>query len=307
MADNDDRILADHHLRFYGASGESPLSFRRRFDIIADVRGWNAERKKANLILSFRDDALQWFADTEEALAAAGPITYDSLVQALIHRFEVPNADYFARMELDNIQQLPGERVSSYVARVQALGSPAFPELDFASRNKYLVPPFIRGLLREDIKQKVLAAQPPTLPVAFRLAQTFEATLGALGKKSDLVPAAQLPHANTVAPPPQHHQPGRIGSNPAYAAIDQPTYQRGIVQGRPQMNRYTPDGRPICNFCGEIGHMYRECDKRLMQQQRQGRPRGPNGTRRPSWGRTSGGQRQGGPQQREPHSPTSAN
>jgi hypothetical protein len=38
-----------------------------------------------------------------------------------------------------------------------------------------------------------------------------------------------------------------------------------IVKPKPR-NKWTPDGRPICNFCSKIGHKWKECRSRLSKE-----------------------------------------
>lgn len=253
MADNDDRALQFSNLFYHGKTGECVDHFLKRFEVYADIRGWNEEKKMRMLLLSLRDDAIEWYGNAREGLEAAGPVTYATISQGLKARFQTPNNDYFSRIQLSTLQQAPDESVSAYAARVQELGSTAFPTDDIATRSRLLVAPFIAGLAHADVKKYTLASQPASFTAAFKTAQNMEASLGATAKPKQLLPPGQVPPVHQVN-----------------AAVDQVPYQRGMVRGVPPGKRfmYTPEGRPICDWCGIPGHLYRECGKRLSGQPR---------------------------------------
>lgn len=283
--ENDDRVLQGANLFFYGATGECVTTYRKRFNHVADIKEWNAEKKRKMLLLSLRGDALNWYLNTKEALEAIGPLTYEGIMTALVQRFETPNNDDFARLQLNQSQQEPDETMSAYAARIQGLGMAAFPNLDYAMRNQIMVAPFLQGLYHDDVRRQTLAAQPTAFAVAFWTAQTLENSLGANRKQKQLIPASQLSQANSVVPQRQQGQrpPSRGGAHgaasrgassvaSASAAIDQRTYQHGLVQGVPARNQYMDDGSPICNYCHKPYHMAWECcqrerDQRNSQQQ----------------------------------------
>ena len=78
-------------------------------------------------------------------------------------------------------------------------------------------------------------------------------------------------------PPPQHYRPPPQHTRPYFHTQPPPqtSYRSGPTRGYPpeqrpqplmsdfrlQPYRWTPDKRPICAFCGKVGHKYRVCRK----------------------------------------------
>lgn len=276
-------VLVQDDLLFHGNQGEDVLAFLRRFRNSAVVRGWTTKEMRKYLVLALRGNARDWWLTMSEeylrefAPAAAGEsedesdpvqqhqafnsIPYDLLESRLTERFQAAHRPLYAELELHQCRQEPLEDVSSFAARIQQLTRNAYPTSDFNSRRKLALTPFIVGLASDQIRQGVLATNPPTVAEAFSAAVNIEASLGLSAKPHQLYP---------------HRRDGQ-----AMAAIDHYSYQQGMTRGE---SKWTEDGRPICRYCHRPGHYEIKCRKREKdqrqasagQQQSQQKPPGAN-------------------------------
>lgn len=72
---------------------------------------WNDDKQLQMLLPSLKEDAIDWYLNSKQVLAQAGPLTYAAIKQQLCKRFQTPNNDFFARLALNRIRQEPDETV----------------------------------------------------------------------------------------------------------------------------------------------------------------------------------------------------
>ena len=215
-------------------------------------------------------------------------LTWVVLKQALKDRFGLHQGANYALMKIKTCYQKLEQTFQIYSEELNYFVPEAFPGSD---RNdplvqRELVNAFTQGVNSRKIRDKLIRSQPKTLADAVKEANSefevmerikiFNQTEG--GMRYQYPPRPE----QMGFQPQQRWQPQqRFGYEPRREEpmeVDATRFQ------------FTEEGRPICNFCGKIGHIYRDCFKR--QQKRDPRPNQPSGPfKRKEWS----GNKQAGP------------
>ena len=270
--------------KFNGASDEDVNEFLINFDRAAKFHKWNDERKAEALPLHLLGNAGIWFNSTPEL----SDKPYSAMADALRNQFHSSSDRYLLRQKLHDRKQLPTETVATYAADIRRMSR----RIEMPSSET--VNHFIQGL-KPSLKTYVLCQQPENLEEAERHAKLKEAAPDPMTEKIDqvinLLTSSKQPA--TVATLGTMEQASHY-SRPAPA--DRPLTRDDVAQivrqemgrsnqNRPSnrgsndyRNRRTQDGRPICHYCGKIGHISTVCRQRLGPSRD---PRLPSGPRRP--------------------------
>jgi len=117
---------------------------------------------------------------------------------------------------------------------------------------KELVAIFVKGLRSKPVARKVMIKNPETLAAAVaeaNLATERDSRLKAFGLEDNFSQREEEPMDITQV----SHQKGKWTNRPWQGSNNSPRdYSRNQWQG----------DKPICNFCKEVGHMWRSCPKR---------------------------------------------
>ena len=201
--------------------------------------------------------------------------TWDQLKAGLNVRFsEVTDAQH-AIMLLRKVQQKPGETVQVYAERLLTLAEDAYPAQQGAAVQRQQIDIFVDGLQEDQLKLKVLRANPQTLDAAVTTA-TNEQNLRkrfSLRTRHQYVPAEDDDRMEV-----DHYRPARRCykcNKTGHLAKDCRSKPRiNAVDNTKEHNAKDYKKEMTCWNCAKKGHFKHECRKRLADLNRgQGAPR----------------------------------
>ena len=109
---------------------------------------------------------------------------------------------------------------------------------------------FTSGVTNNRIRDKLVRSFPDSLADAIKLANEEKQIL-------DRVEMFRMQSGNFA-----QFQPGNAGQSQQairVGQLDNPRYEEPMDCNVVQRNKFTEDGKPICNFCNKVGHMYKTC------------------------------------------------
>ena len=184
---------------------------------------------------------------------------------------------------------MPGDNILSYNRRFRNATSEAYPGNRTPSQQRELVHMYSRGL-RKEVDARTLIADdwPATLEQCFTRVSARDRE----NERYHHLGHREVPmEVDAIKPSPSDSKLekfmevitsklAKLEVQQKMASQDQPRSRYHIPVPRTagsaadrKSNRYTADGKPICRYCGKVGHMWRECRKRLRDQGQWGQGR----------------------------------
>jgi len=210
--------------------------WRENFTVIADINGWNDERKKREATAALEGEAKKCVMDIRYQNAA----NITTLLDQFEARFVTQASSDMARVNFINAKQRPDETILAWHARVREAFIRAHPQLVVATAQA-LIDRFILGLINSKVIEYVWDQRPTTFSEALDLASNKMASLTVIANRNK---AAQVGGATMP----------QVKLEPGVHNVQQhsPTKRYGNIGG----------GAPhydSCWFCGQRGHAKRDC------------------------------------------------
>ncbi len=261
---------------FFGKMDEDFNEWRDQYDLYAITHGWDEATKLRCLPMCLKKNAQDAYRNLDDATKA----DWTQLCAALERRFHPASVARFKRVELMHRQQRPGEAVLDYATVIQHLSRGACMGDNEDARKEWMREFFLHGLTQR-LRESVLNAEPDSFEQAVSLAQRHEANL-------HLIQGTTPSTGGIFA----GFQTSGYGSNPEWNYVQNKSANqnwnrgnrnyRGNGNGNRQnggwernrgqytgfsdrnvgttpRNRWTNDGRPICDICRGIGHVQMSC------------------------------------------------
>lgn len=272
---------------FHGKADEDVVNWIFRFEQIAEFNQWGPDQRLRHIGMCFEGVAEKWYCSLMTRVPP--PLTFDEFRQELLRAFKPVNYEEQLETKLRSRTQGNEEPFIDYFHDVLFMCSRIDPGMSERSKIGHLfrrlLPATVRGVYR-------FITPNSTTNDLFREAQIFlqGEDIAAKGeKRSESIPPAQpvlhvkkeestnsLPpnslhtskETNAVSREELLQMEKRILDNVA-KAIEQASRQgternqgnRDRPAARYGTNKRTRDGRPICNDCGNPGHIARFCGK----------------------------------------------
>ena len=247
------RSIAVHPENFYGYLNDDVLDWFSAFERIARANEWNGAKCGKMVSAYFRGPAGYHF----EKLADDEKSEYKTIKQSLINKFSPADMRRSAYSSLAARKQGPRESVNEFASAIQRLVFRAFPSdvthevVEMSAREH-----FILGL-RPQLMRRVTIVDPKTFNDAIRIALREESFEENLAAPQRIVAIDQGEKINEVI--------GLLGK-----LLNQETgeqnrnfnFRKGNPRNNGTRNKFTRDGRPVCNFCSKPGHIERNCWKK---------------------------------------------
>ena len=236
------------------------------------------------LLAALDDDAFR----AVDALGLSDEVRngYSDLKAALKKRFSPTTCKFELRFQLRRRIQQEGESFDDFADALTRQGSRALPDIESKARSEIIRDQFIEGIRDSYIQERLLQDAPSTLEEALKTARKLGAARSAQQSLRTTTAAELRVNAvsenfnlqqevkRTVQEALRDYFPVQ-GSGPAEVqSIQQRATSRffpGRGRGRGRGHGYmgnqstqpsrTPDGRPICFKCGELGHIRIHCPK----------------------------------------------
>ncbi len=190
------------------------------------------------------------------ALSDKKPVTWDILKSSLTERFGEKLDTQTLLLRLRKYVQRPDQGVQVFAEVILTKAAEIYKKDDDLNHwivQKELISIFVKGLRSKAVARKVLAKDPQDLDAALDAA--LEATSRDIRLKAHgLVSNSQDLDVETRVEEPMDVSEVTTtpGKSKSYSAQSH----------RTSRNTWTPEGKPICNYCKGINHMYRDCLKR---------------------------------------------
>ena len=190
--------MASFDARPVSQGGMRWKAFHLQFECIAGCYRWSEATRHANLVLSLRGAALDFYADLPEEDRAS----YRALVTRLKARFGREELPLVKRLRLQEMQQTPGEDLDAFAERVLRLAYGAYEGLrmDREAIETIAVDVFLMGCLDREAAATVMNHDPHSshsMDHTLRLLHTVETTNRVLARRHN--------HARTPGEVPRVH------------------------------------------------------------------------------------------------------
>ena len=211
--------------------------WRRHFGIVADINGWNAQRRRQEIAAAMGGTAAQYVQDIP-LNEGPDPNNANGLLDAYEARFVPQAASDIARDNFKKAKQDEAEDITKWHSRLRHLYQRAYPNMPaqdvLASRD--LIDAFVYGLADAQVRARTADKAP-------------EDYNGALTTASNMTAVERRLNAN----------------------FDQPQIKQE------QINAMSDTSRIVCHHCKKRGHMKRDCRQLARQnrkdpKERQTRP-----------------------------------
>lgn len=268
--------------KFSGEPEEDVIEFITNYDRAAKFHKWSDGRKAEALPLHLLGTASVWFNTTPDLAEKS----YAGIVDALKRQFHSTADLWLLRQKLNDRRQLPTETVTTYAADIRRIsGRINLPRSEMVNH-------FIQGL-KPTLKSYVMLQQPQTIEEAETHAKLKESAPDPNSDKMDqvinlLTTQKQTPvvaaysQANSTTQPQQNLPLSRddVAQMVRQELRRANSGHRANNRGTPHRNQRSFDGRPICHYCGKVGHIASVCRKRLRENSD---PRIPSNNHRPPY------------------------
>lgn len=232
-----------------------------------------------------------------------GVKTWKDLRQRVLEHFLSACETLKLQAQLENTVQKEGETISAYIRRYRAEATRAYPEERPATEENRVVGSFLRGFADRTFAERLFrTGRVSTLAEAINTAldkeaerEKLEQVLQSRGHESMEVDAIDRPTAsagNKMSSMMETMQrrleqlntriakmeatKSKLPSSKATGAtadsrVNKPRNREpaNFDKRRPasidRRHQWTQDGKPICGFCHQPGHLYRECQRRLVR------------------------------------------
>ena len=291
---------------FSGSSSENWKKFLARFNRLAQANSWTDDKKRDILPFYLRGAAEEAYEDIPQNDRR----TFTGLTEKLEVRFSPAKVADLRSIELHNRVQKQEEPVADFAAEILRLTHAAYPDLTRDHQRGLMKRFFLNGL-RAELRRLVMVSNPESFEAAEKAARAQEASdhfiygnapwlskddseknrnsahsvssssisgnrfmpspVSSSDDKFDLIfkRLNEMEAANRKA----EEERSKAFPNPRAEGLLSSMQPRNPMQGF--RRTMTPDGRPICHFCGRPGHVQANCFKRSSNQR--GAMRNPRG------------------------------
>jgi hypothetical protein len=285
---------------FSGKTGEDPADWIDRYEVLADYNRWSDDDKRLNFGIYMEGPARQWFqcltpptqwADTAAVAAAQGTAATPAVVgmrSVFTKEFLQDSYAGYQENKLRNRKQGANEPAAEYYYEVMNLCRLIDPNMTEAAKIHHLY----QGLKRT-LVEKIWVLQPKTCEFLATIRRHTEATDIAQNQGWAVHTLATDKEEARVAAISREQQSNKTKETPSLKQLLEVVQQ---LQGEiiamkkrpprrdrpdnkgPQYNtqnnqtttpQKTADGRPICFYCKEDGHIKRYCPKKKIDDETQ--------------------------------------
>lgn len=217
---------------------------------------------RALAVRSVRGHAAEFLS---RVISESPQITWADLKQKMKAHFSDDGDREIALQKLRKLKQNKGESIQAFGERIRKIAVDAYPgqDLDNPVICDTLVGTLIEGTVSDRIATKLLRSKPDSFEAAMGMALREQQTsrLFELRRKEEAM------EVDVVQQSPQNPSVEVLeGLVARLESIEKRAFQKpksNKKQNFKPANRFTDDGRPICNFCNKVGHKWKECRSRL--------------------------------------------
>ena len=230
-----------------------------------------------------------------------GISTWPDLRKKVLEHFLLACETLKLQAQLEHAKQKEGETISAYIRRYRVEATPAYPEERPTSEERRVVTSFLRGFAdrtfaerlfrtgkvttltevistalekeaeRESLEQvlQIKGQETMEVDVVNKTTESAETRMTSMMETMQRRLEQLNSHLSKVEPFRNRQSPPKSPRAAVNSTANRPSRRRTSEPDRRQpvhrnrLHQWTPDGRPICGFCRQPAHFYRECQRRL--------------------------------------------
>lgn len=245
--------------KFSGDNNLIPVTdFLRQINILCRSYAITKEELRMHAHLLFKDSAYIWFTTYEEKF-----LSWEALEFNLKMRFDNPNRDRLIKEELRNRKQRPNELFSAFLTDIESLAQRMIHKM--SEREKF-------DLIVENMKmsyKRRLALEPiNSIEHLAQMCYRFDALepnlyhIGGTSKPQvhQMVAESESEDDREADEDEQVFAINRKAGNSSYKSKGRNTDKSGTRSEMPTKSQ----SQTLCWNCNQLGHMWRECDKKKV-------------------------------------------
>ena len=241
-------------------------------DLLEEIRQWCNAELSADTWADLREKVLQHF------LSACENLKLQAQLEKTTQRNGETMSAYIRRFKAEAQRAYTGDRAESEEFRVVSSFLRGFSDRHFAERvfrkgqNTTLAEVTDAALemeaQQEKLDQVLQAARPEAMEVDAVHAEAAGVTVSMLEKKIEQL-SARLAKAEAQSKQKPQQRGSKTGVNTGPRQPQKQKADKAPADGNKRKKRSRPDhkwtegGKPICNYCQKVGHLYRECKSRI--------------------------------------------
>ena len=244
-------------------SGEGSRRFRewlKDIERVGAALGADDERLKILALQSMKGIAGDYFA---RLLKIEPQPNWAALKRALSANFSEESDALIANQKLHTMKQSKGEAIQTFIERIRTIAEEAYIGHDLRQPlvQRQLVDTLVGGISDKMTAKRIMRERPETFDRAVNIAVSEHQTMRAFNlRRGEEDMEVDVVSAKRGL---EDKLEGFIDKMEALM-IKSKFEGRDIKGDNPQKktHKWTQDGKPICSFCGKIGHVLRKCYKR---------------------------------------------
>ena len=224
------------------------VDYHKHFETVATWNGWGSEEKAMQLIMALKGEALMSLSD----LPLSSQSNYELLVDELTRRYNPSEREAAWKLEFRQRERRPNESVMQYGDALRRLAQKAFPNMNYGTREMWVMDQFNNGLGSWDMKKHVQFGHPNSLNQAISLAVEYEA-FESQNKLTSLRKPPPIQSGNVY----KLSEENQLETERLNMLKMQTEIKEILLSLKNNQQTYSPE----CFYCKEIGHMKGECPR----------------------------------------------
>ena len=157
------------------------MDYYKHFEAVAKWNGWSETQKAQQLVMSLEGEAMKLIGELKDEVLE----DYHRLVNELNRKYDPDERAQAYKIEFCSCTRRKNGNIMAYAQELRRLVSRAYPEMDSAAHESFVLDQFTMGLGSLEIHRHVQFGHPKDINQSISLAIEFEAFETAHGSERD--------------------------------------------------------------------------------------------------------------------------